>query len=240
MASKFHQKFLEFPEVIGLTRIGNSCFINSTLQFLYSIPDVCRFMAKPLLIDATLKKPDESVQNFNNFIKLTEKALLEMSNRILKYKPEQLIKLPFFKNVSSPMLLILSFLSNEAQIGLFIEGSHERIINIPFQVPFSEIISSIENGTLGIISIFYISRFDGPDQLIESEFDYKLPLEFSHQSGVYLLKAVICHLPNHWITYVRRGFSSKFMEIDDDSICFKPINNKRSYLALYLQVPSND
>jgi hypothetical protein len=129
----------------------------------------------------------------------------------------------------------MAYLANTKSIGLVIDDSHLRIVNIPSKVPFTDIISSNSHGIFGSIVLFYLSRFDGPNQDNEDNYPYDFPLKFSHQSGIFLLKTVICHFPGHWITYVRQGFNETFIEIDDSKLRSSPLNTTHSNLALYLK-----
>jgi hypothetical protein len=80
------------------------------------------------------------------------------------------------------------------------------------------------------------------NSLDEKPFPYEFPLSFRimiapDRSEVFLLKALVCHNPNHYSTYVRRSFMNRFFFLNDGRVTEAKIDKEYVHLALYLKCP---
>jgi hypothetical protein len=158
------------------------------------------------------------------------------------FVPSSLKFLPYFGKSSSSNQHLYDFLSNEAPIGIIYEDRINRFLQIPKGSSFFDILPTIKGVQTGNILFFFVSRFNKKTTDAENAFSFDFPLSFPHENNrgedeTFLLKALLIHYPDHYVTFVRRSFTDRFLKIDDAKVTEAPIEKRFVHLALYLKCP---
>jgi hypothetical protein len=229
----------QFPEVVGIKNYGSNCYFNAALQVLYQIPQILNFRAKDKSFpDGPATKED--VSEFNIFVHFISETLIKMNREIDIYKPRVLKNWTRFQCNQSLQTILLDFLDPEAMIGVISDNSSKRFIQVKKNQSVIDCLNQFRGSILCPILFFTLDRFVNPLLADEQDyFDYIFPLMFFHEESQiqYLLKIVVCHPPNHYICYTRRGFSNHFLKIDDEHVSEEPIDADTTHFAMYLACP---
>jgi hypothetical protein len=242
-------KIPPYPEVVGIMNFSQNCFFSAALQVLKAIPNVMDYIARPTELPPAIASDSSwvtSAKDFKDFIHFTVNALLDMDEMKNVFCPNSLRSLPYFKTSSSCDQILFDILVTDGPIGITHEGHYRRFIPIPKGKSFNDIIATIDGDRTGNILFFTVSRFTRRSGNQESAFHFHFPLMFKHQNywdsftgkdETFLLKAAVCHYPEHYVTYIRRAFTDRFLLINDRSVSEEPIDDQFVHLALYLKCP---
>jgi hypothetical protein len=226
--------------VVGIKNYGSICYFNAALQVLNQIPQIFDFSAKDKSFpDGPATKED--VSEFNNFVHFTSETLLKMNSEIEIHKPHVLKNWARFQLNQSLQAILFDFLDPDAMIGVLSDNSSKRFIQVRKNQPVIDCLKQFRWSILCPILFFTLDRFVNPLLADEQDyFDYIFPLMFFHEESEiqYLLKIVVCHPPNHYICYTRRGFSNHFIKIDDERVSEDPIDVNTTHFAMYLACPN--
>jgi hypothetical protein len=239
-----------YPEVVGIRNFGRNCFFNAALQILKAIPNVIQYIAPRGTLPRVHRKKLEwitSAKNYNDFIDFTANALLDMDNVKHVFYPDNLRAIPYFGESSSCAIILHDFLISDPRIGLIHKGAERKMVAIPIGKTFAQVLEDHEGDATGNILFFTLSRFLSRNNDIEKPFPLHFPLMFTHSNlmekkphepeEIFLLKAVVCHYSDHYVTYIRRSFTDHFLEINDQNVREKEIEHNFTHLALYLKCP---
>jgi hypothetical protein len=156
------------------------------------------------------------------------------------YIPHTLRSLPYFRYSSSCDQLLYDFPATKAPIGFLLDGKVRRFLKIPKDVHFAEIIDTIKGLQTGSILFFFVDHLIDKRSEREQAFAFDFPLMFKHENQLqneekFLLKALLIHYPDHFVTCVRRSFTDRFLKIDDSKVTEAQIERQFVHLALYLK-----
>jgi hypothetical protein len=207
------------------------------------------YIASPATLPEELESDSSWVKlakDFKDFVQFTANALLDMDEMKKIFCPNSLRTLPYFSTSSSCDQILNDIFLTEGSIGIIHDGRRRRFIPIPKGQSFKNILASIEGDRTGNILFFTVSRFTRANSDRESPFHFEFPLMFKHgnywetytgNKETFLLKAVVCHYPEHYVTYIRRSFTDSFLLINDRTISEERIDDQYVNLALYLKCP---
>jgi hypothetical protein len=134
----------------------------------------------------------------------------------------------------------MDFLNPEALVGVISDRSSKRFLLVNRDETINHCLEKNFNALHCPLLFFMVNRFyDSSDPDSEEYFDYVFPLTnfLDKTNELYLLKVVVCHTPNHYYCFVRRGFSKFFIKIDDDKVSEERIDAFHTHFAMYLACP---
>jgi hypothetical protein len=232
-------QYAAFPEVVGIVNMKANCYLNAALQVLYAIPNVEDVMKEPNI----MTKNDKQSRNdkYNMFLQKMIEALHEMNDVVFEYQPIGLLEFSYFKK-SNPFLQVISdFLKVTLPVGMMTGISSCRFENVDANSTVYDVLNQHTIDEIGSILFFLVKQdTSGDPKNPEIHFRYEFPFSVVYPQQVtqminqriFLLKAVVCHYPNHYTTYVRHAFSARFLEINDSFVRECGIDANRTHFAL--------
>ena len=204
--------------IYGIQNLGKSCYFNSFMQLLLTIPDI-----ENVMIPRESCSSDEQADLYD-FI-LAFYNMMQSNPSIIPSAEIELLLQQHASNIrdiintkggSCPETFMRDFLRRD--VVEFVTVSPDR--TVLEQVPFTE------------KQFLFVIRTDGLRKK-----PLAFPLSFKHGNVKWGLKSVITHPFNHFIYYLREGVQDYFIRVNDSSVQYKQyIPETLTNIGFYLRV----
>ena len=217
------------PYTIGITNVGSSCAFNSVMQIIHLMPNHKKIL-KPIIqgkfslvnmAHAVIEMLDRKYKTINM------QSILKQISSLLPPKQKDLKTM--ISNINHSVISHITECLDITKISFMRGGDIRYYIAIDPDNPIEQSFQCIKpfsfNQYVFAYTIHHKVDFLFPQQILVEDDDC---------TSILILKGFITNPQNHFIAYIRLGFTEKILCVNDQSVhycSFKSI--KHSRLALY-------
>ncbi len=228
------QRLTNMPFVVGLTNLGSSCYFNTFMQILFTLPNMEQFLVSDDEIYETREKEQDQ-----NTLYMLKQYVIDLHTKMIEACSQFYLSAPkVFVHVPGPFHKLLSNI-NSVWLGapylLCKDLLKQDKVSYIWLEDLDKLEESISEETLKQVLILHR---DPAKRQTAMEF----PFEFSwtsQQSGVtynYSLKLVITNPYLHFIAFKRINRSKSFFKINDSEISkVRYYPHSESHMGVYFQ-----
>jgi len=215
-ASSLHQKKKppDIIDTVGINNIGNSCAFNAFIQIFQFVPEHHHEERDPMIIS-------ERIQNFamhflNHFKHSTTTVCM---NSYLRLQVPQRVAHHIRGIICNQSQSVITYITDciKMPVRSFIHnGGITSFLSVDSTRSLDYNFNGIDPSSL---NQYLFTSVRDPSKQEGNMFPFQIQLDNHSYRAVLILKAFITNPNgNHFVTYIRRKFSSDFIRVDDDEV----------------------
>ena len=220
-------------DAYGIKKLGKSCYFNSFMQLILLLPNWNDYIIPIENVHPQQKELYFLIEHVYNLLATTNHTI-DLRSIIEEGIQSAILTDSIYEQVSNESggsleTFINDFIRNDA-VSIIQHGENRRTMRINMKLgDFQENLNGVDISTIKDVLICLRDTYIGTS--------FNFPLSFQVEDLRMALKFVITHPVFHFVSYIRYGTGTNFIEIDDGKVRKVPTYNKKLvHIAVYTRI----